>query len=175
MKILSFQHKEVLNEIKNKGIYLAKLNSFYRSKTPKCYNIVFNSIKNKEEGSSQPIFGWYAVLDKDNEKLEVNSKTVARCMEMTGQDEDNYLLFELEVEDSRVSLQDFYTFVDARCEEEGFDPYYESFDEFPIDKVFDISEYGEVQCTISSIRLSDIKNIYSYKKVNGEYIINKIN
>lgn len=174
MKILTFQHKEVLNEIKNKGVYIAKLDSFYRSKTPKCYEVVFNNIKNKEEGSTQPIFGWYAVLESNNENLKVDSKTIARCMEMTGQDENEYLLFELEIEEDRVSLQDFYCFVDARCEEEGFDAYYEKFEDFPIDDIFNISDNIEVQCTISSIRLNDIKNIYSYKKEDKEYILNKI-
>lgn len=173
MKILTFQHKEVWEEIKKNGLYIAKRDSYYRSKTPKCYDIVFNNIKIREKGSTQPIFGWYAVLDKDNNKLVVNSKTVSRCMEMTGQDENAYLLFELEIDENRVSLQDFYTFVDARCEEERFDPYYDSFEEFPIKEVFNIGD-GEVQCTISSIKLNDIRNIYSYKKATNGYFINKV-
>lgn len=172
MKILTFQHKDILNELNEKGVYLAKRNSEYRQTTPKCYDFVFNSIKTKEPGSTQPIFGWHAVFD--NEKITVNSKTIKRCLEMTYQEENEYLLFELNIDDDKVSLQDFYTFVDARCEEEGIDPYYEHFEDFPMESIFEFVNC-EIQCTISSIRKEYIQNIYSYKKIDGEYIINTIN
>lgn len=172
MKILTFQHKDVLDEINAKGVYLAKRNSFYRRNTPKCYDFVFNSIKTKEPGSTQPIFGWHSVFD--NEEIDVNSKTIKRCLEMTYLDENDYLLFELNIDEDKVSLQDFYTFVDARCEEEGFDAYYECFEDFPMESIFEFVNC-EIQCTMSSIRKEYIQNIYSYKKDNDEYVISNIN
>ena len=171
MKILTFQHKKVLEEIQNKGVYIANANSEYRNATPKCYDKVFTAIRNKEKNSTIPIFGWYAVLNSNNDKLKVDAATVFRCMEMTSQDEDNYILFELEMEEDKVSLQDFYNFVDARCEEERIDPYYEKFENFPFEVVFKIEKDCEIQCTMSSIKKENIKNIYSYKKLNGKYII----
>lgn len=171
MKVLTFQHKDILNEINNNGVYLSKIDSFYRQCTPKCYDIVFNSIKTKDIGSTQPIFGWYNVFS--DESLSVNSETIRRCLEMTYLEEDDYLLFELNIDEDKVSLQDFYTFVDARCEEEGIDAYYESFEDFPIDKIFELVN-SEIQCTISSIRKEYIENIYSYKKVGNEYVINNL-
>ena len=75
MKILTFQHKDILKEINSKGVYLSKRDSF-------------NSIKTKEPGSTQPIFGWHAVFD--NEEITVNSKTIERCLEMTHLDENEY-------------------------------------------------------------------------------------
>ena len=171
MKILTFQHKNVLNELKNKGVYLANVNSFYKQQTPECYDIVFNSIKVKEPGATQPIFGWKQVLNKE---LTVDSETIKRCLEMTYLEEDEYLLFELNIDDDKVSLQNFYNFVDARCEEEGIDPYYENFEEFPINTIFEIED-GEIQATFSSIRKEYIENVYSYKKINNEYEITKIN
>lgn len=171
MKIITFQHKDVLNEINNNGMYLAKMDSFYKQQTPKCYNIVFNSIKEKEIGSTQPIFGWYKVFT--GEDLNVNSDTIKRCLEMTYLEEDEYLLFELEIDNNKVSLQNFYNFVDARCEEERIDAYYDKFEDFPIKVVFELEDC-ETQCTFSSIRKEYIKNVYSYKKVNDNYEITKI-
>ena len=92
---------------------------------------------------------------------------------MTYLEENEYLLFELNIDDDKVSLQNFYNFVDARCEEEGIDPYYDSFEEFPINTVFEIED-GEIQATFSSIRKEYVENVYSYKKINNEYKITKI-
>lgn len=172
MKIITFQHKNILNEINNNGVYLTKIDSFYRQCTPKCYDIVFNSIKTKDIGSTQPIFGWYNVFP--NKNLTINSETISRCLEMTYLEEDDYLLFELNIDEDKISLQDFYNFVDARCEEEGIDACYESFEEFPIGRIFEIVNC-EIQCTISSIRKEYIENIYSYKKIDNQYVITKIN
>ena len=104
----------------------------------------------------------------------VDSETIKRCLEMTYLEEDEYLLFELNIDDDKVSLQNFYNFVDARCEEEGIDPYYESFEEFPMNTIFEIED-GEIQATFSSIRKEYVENVYSYKKINNEYKITKIN
>ena len=174
MKILTFQHKNILKELEYDGVYIAKLDSFYKQKTPQCYDIVFNSIKTIEPGSTQPIFGWYSVLSNNNGELNIDSKTISRCLEMTGFNEENYLVFELDLPSDRVSLQNFYNFVDARCEEEGIDSYYDNFEDFPIDKIFDIKNALEIQCTFSSIHYPDIKNIYSFKKENNSYLLEKI-
>ena len=84
---------------------ITNINSFYKQQTPKCYDIVFNSIKVKEPGATQPIFGWKQVLNKE---LTVDSETIKRCLEMTYLEEDEYLLFELNIDDDKVSLQNFY-------------------------------------------------------------------
>ena len=131
MKIITFQHKHILNELKENGVYYAKLNSEYKKNTPKCYKMVFDSIEKKDPKATDPIFGWKRVFTSGD--LEINSETIRRCMEMTGFDEKEYLLFELEIDDKEVSVQNFYNFVDARCEEEGIDPYYKSFEDFPFD------------------------------------------
>ena len=53
-------------------------------------------------------------------------------------------------------------FVDARCEEEGIDPYYENFEDFPFDVIFEFGENEEVQATFPEIRKEWIENIYSF-------------
>ena len=65
---------------------------------------------------------------------------------MTYLEEDEYLLFELEIDNNKVSLQNFYNFVDARCEEERIDAYYDKFEDFPIKVVFELEDC-ETQCT----------------------------
>ena len=161
----------MLKQIKENGVYLAKYDSLYKSNTPICYNLIFNNIKNKHPQANNPIFGWYAVIDNDNNNLKVDARTIKRCLEMTSFDEHDYLILELEKNEDEVSLQDFYNFVDARCEEEGFDTYYDKFEDFPFETVFEYTKYSEIQCVFSHINKADIKNIYSYKKDDNCYII----
>lgn len=163
MKILTFQHKNVLRDIQSKGLYIAQIDSEYKEMTPRCYDIVFDSIPYKEDGSSKPIFGWQRVSIGDYSEIKVDEKTIKRCLEMVPIDLSTHLLFELDIPKERVSLQNFYNFVDARCEEEGFDRYYKTFDEFPIHVIFQL-DAGENQCTFSSIRKEYIKNIYEVIK-----------
>ena len=174
MKIITFQHKEVLKQIKENGVYLAEYDSLYKNNTPICYNLIFNDIKNKHPQANNPIFGWYAVIDNDNNNLKVDARTIKRCLEMTSFDEHDYLILELEKNEDEVSLQDFYNFVDARCEEEGFDTYYDKFEDFPFETVFEYTKDSEVQCVFSHINKADIKNVYSYKKDDNCYIIKKL-
>ena len=173
MKIITFQHKHILNELKENGVYYAKLNSEYKKNTPKCYKMVFDSIEKKDPKATDPIFGWKRVFTSGD--LEINSETIRRCMEMTGFDEKEYLLFELEIDDKEVSVQNFYNFVDARCEEEGIDPYYIEFEDFPFDCIFE-TKIGELQCTFTALRKEHIKNVYEYSlNKERQYEIKKLN
>lgn len=163
MKVITFQHKNILKTIESEGKYIVTMESEFKKNTPMCYQIVFDSIKEKDIAASNPIFGWNNVLC-DND-LTVNEDTIKRCMEMTCFDYKDYVLLELEIDEKRLSLQNFYNFVDARCEEEGIDAYYERFEDFPIECMFQI-ENNETQCTFSSIRKSDIVNIYYFEKID---------
>lgn len=176
MKVITFQHKNVLNDIEREGKYISTIDSEFKRNTPLCYQIVFDSIKEKDIEATSPIFGWVNVWG-DND-LTVNEKTIKRCMNMTQFECEDYVILELEISKDRVSLQNFYNFVDARCEEEGIDAYYDKFEDFPIECIFEI-ENSETQCTFSSIRKSDIINIYSFKKIdptkyNSEYTFKSI-
>lgn len=176
MKIITFQHKNILKTIESEGKYIATIDSEFKKNTPICYQIVFDSIKEKDIEATSPIFGWNNVLG--DKELTVNEITIKRCMEMTGFDYKDYVILELEMNEQRLSLQNFYNFVDARCEEEGIDAYYENFEDFPIDCIFDI-ENTETQCTFSSIRREDIVNIYSFEKIeptkfNSDYIFKSL-
>ena len=74
MKILTFQHKNVLRDIQSKGLYIAQIDSEYKKITPRCYDIVFDSIPYKEDGSSKPIFGWQRVSIGDLNEIKVDEK-----------------------------------------------------------------------------------------------------
>lgn len=160
MRVLSFQHKNVIRDINANGVYIAKVDSEYRRRSPRCYDMVFKDIPDKEIGSTQPIFGWHHVMI-DGGEITVNEKTIKRCLLMTPMDLSTHLLFEMDIPKEKLSLQDFYAFVDAKCVEEGLDKYYKPFNEFPAHLMFKLDRgETEVQCTFSSIRKEYIKNIY---------------
>ena len=172
MKILTFQHKNIIRDIQSKGLYITQIDSEYKKMTPRCYDIVFDSIPDKEDGSSKPIFGWQRVSIGDLNEINVDEKTIKRCLEMVPMDLSTHLLFELDIPKERVSLQNFYNFVDARCEEEGFDKYYKTFDEFPIHVIFQL-DAGENQCTFSSISFMHIIKLFHKRKNKINYSYHK--
>lgn len=153
-KILTFQHKSVLDKI-NEGVYKCDILSKYYNNTPKCYKM----LRDRLRIDHNPIFGWAKVLE---EEININQKTIKRCLEMTEFDSKDYVLLELNIPDKFVDLQNFYMFVDARCEEEGIDPYYENFEDFPFDVIFEFEENEEIQATFPEIRKEWIENIYSF-------------
>lgn len=163
MKLITFQHKDILNQLNN-GKYICNKISKYQSFTPLSYNILRNRLIDKIGSCENPIFAWAQVIP--GKELKVDSKTIGRALEMTGFNFEHYLIFELDVDDKYVDIQDFYNFVDMRCEEEGIDCYYNSFDEFPIDKVFTIDYEYELQATIPMIKLEWVKSIYEFKNTN---------
>lgn len=164
-KIITFQHKSVLETLLNSGKYKCLRKSKYYEATPNCYDRLLENIPTKIEGVNIPIFGWYAVIEEDNNLLTVDDKTINRALEMTGQNCNDYYLFEMEIPKEYVSLQDFYNFVDVRCQEE------DELDGFvgdPWDYVFIVEPNREIQATFPIIKKEWIKNVYEYyeEKVN---------
>lgn len=157
--LITFQHRSVLNSILKDGKFVCDKVSFYNTRTPKCYKRLLDSIPNKPEEIKIPIFAWYAVLDSDNSKLTLDEKTIYRCLSMTGQDYKQYYVFKLTVPRNLVSLQNFYNFVDCRCEEEG--DYQPEFDVWS--GVFDIEHGREIQAVIPFIKKEWVDEVKSYE------------
>ena len=116
MKILSFQHKSVLDKILSTGEYKCD----YISRTHKSSPLIYNKLRtdmNKQlkEKCINPIFGWYRVID---DEIVFNDETINRALQMVSFDHNNYIALLLEIPESYVLLTDFYEFADMRLFEE---------------------------------------------------------
>ena len=173
MKLITFQHKDIIKDLNSKGIYECRLKSSFSKATPDCYKMLANRLNLTE--NVYPIFAWYNVLGLP---LVVNIDTINRAMEMTGFKIDEYYLFELEVPDEFVDLQYFFNFVDMRCVEEFNDNVFTTWkDVFNVDKT---ESRIEIQATLPNIRKEWIMNVYEMteedvpinlgSKINLEYL-----
>ena len=164
MKLISFQHKSVLDKLNRDGIYECSTLSKFHESTPKCYNELSKRLNLRENIS--PVFAWYNV---NGLPLEINSDSIGRALEMTGCDTTKYYLFELNVPDEYVDLQYFYNFVDMRCVEEFDDNVCITwYNVFNVDRN---DNDNEIQATLPFIKREWIKNIYevTYEQITKEF------
>lgn len=156
LKLITFQHKEVLREIEDKGYYMCSKISDYHRNTPNSYQFLKNTYKKKSPNSPiiYPIFTWSQVLSIGVPPNENEGKCIERMLEMTGcphNQEKNYYMLVLEVPTENVLETDFYSFVDMRCEEEFGEKIFTGQEDF--DRILTPREQGviEVQAIIGSI------------------------
>lgn len=146
MKIITFQHTDVINTLKTKD-YKCELISEYHKSTPRSYEILSQRLLEKCNIKSNPIFGWLQTIEGKN---ILDKDSIKRALEMVHF--NDYSMLYLDVPEEYIDLQDFYSFVDLRCEEERIDPYYFRFENFPVNVVFDTSKALEIQVTFPIIK-----------------------
>lgn len=154
MKIISFQHKKVLDDILNNGIYRCEYISQFHKEAPKCYKYLRDKVYEKTNIDNNPVFGWAnIIIDK---KMEVDKETISRAYEMVPFEENDYYILELEIPNELLIVQDFYDFACYKADEmEGV---YE-----PIsDKLLQLNYGREMQAVFPYIKKEWLINIYSY-------------
>ena len=151
MKLITLQHKDVLNDIISNGRYECTMISNYHKESPKIYKILANRLGLSD--GVYPIFTW-AYLD--NKPVSLNSETVTSANSKVPLKIKDYYAFELEVPDDKTDLQDFYAFAATKSDEYEFeiDPKAEMF-------TCDIGEVANIQCTIPEIRNEWIRAVYN--------------
>lgn len=119
MKIITFQHPKVIEELEENGFYISKFKSKFHKATPNSYKFLIDSFKSTKMNSPiiYPIFGWSQVLSIGEVINESCRVTINRMLEMTSMPENYYMLV-LNVPENEVIETDFYGFVDLRFEEE---------------------------------------------------------
>lgn len=160
MKLITFQHKSILKDIK-KGSYKCNHIGEYQKRTPISYNFIRKELENKiSDKVINPIFAWSKVID--NKEISTSEVEIFRMLEMTPFDLSDYLMFELDVPKEFVLLTDFYSFVDMR--------YYEEFESkrFNIGNlskfVLSVDNKIEIQAIIPEIKSEWVLNIYSVER-----------
>lgn len=168
IKLLTFQHKEVWNEIQQKGIYRCTKKLGYHIDSPIIYRHAWEAIPNKSQDyrrcPSYPIFCWYEVF---NSLIQIDRETISRCLEMVPFNIENYILLEIEIPKNKVNIHNFYDFASFRLDEiEDIS--------LPIErlkKLFTTVNQEEKQAVIEYITKDYILNIYTLK----QYKILKVN
>lgn len=169
MRIITFQHPEVLKTLRKNNKYTCVTVSKYNEATPKCYERLRTELESKINQKVQSIiFAWGRVSDE----YTIDISQAERMLEMTHF--INYIALELDVPDEMILLTRFYDFVDIRCEEEGIDNYdwesdgrYSSYDEFIEScwqRVLNNHEDCEIQVILPYIQSDWLVRAYSVKK-----------
>lgn len=119
LRVVTFQHGEVVKELDEKGIYLCTYEGKFHKATPKSYQFLVDSYRRKKpnEPIIYPIFGWTQVLEVGQPVNECNQEDLDRMLGMTNF-KNPYNRLTLLVPRNKVMETDFYGFVDLRCSEE---------------------------------------------------------
>lgn len=116
MKIFSFQHKEVINQIITDDVYKCSYVSEYRKQSPILYAVLQEFIYKKTNIDSFPIFGWSKIENID--EMSSIEDVILNTYYKVGFDSDNYILMELDIPDCYISQHDFYDFASFKLDEE---------------------------------------------------------
>lgn len=158
MKIFSFQHKEVINQIITEGVYKCSYVSKYRNQAPLLYGVLQEFIYKKTNIDSFPIFGWSKIENID-ESSTIEDVILNTCYKV-GFDSSSHLLLELEIPDEYIIQHDFYDFASFKLdEEEGLC----GLDDLRNFIYSDISTNSiNIQATFPIILKEWVTNVYSY-------------
>lgn len=154
MKIISFQHEKVLEKVINKGIYSCSYISQYHKEAPICYQFLKDKLKEKTGIECNPVFGWANI---NGLPMILNKESATRANEMVGFDENHYYIFELEIPDEFICIQDFYDFACFKTDEMENIPF-----TIP-DTISIFNSRRELQATFPYIKREWILNVYKYK------------
>ena len=116
MRILTFQHKNVIEELNNYGHYICKYTSSFRKEAPMIYDELRILLNEKTGLKANPIFGWAKLVDV--EPLEVCKDFFFSSLGKVNFDHNDYLLFEIDVPNNLVCLHDFFDFACFKADEE---------------------------------------------------------
>lgn len=116
MRILTFQHKNIIEELNNYGHYICTYTSSFSKEAPMIYDELRMLLNEKTGIKANPIFGWAKLIDV--EPLEVCRDFFFSSLGKVNFDHNDYLLFEIDVPDSLVCLHDFFDFACFKADEE---------------------------------------------------------
>lgn len=116
MRILTFQHKNIIEELNNYGHYICTYTSSFSKEAPMIYDELRMLLNEKTGLKANPIFGWAKLIDV--EPLEVCRDFFFSSLGKVNFDHNDYLLFEIDVPDSLVCLHDFFDFACFKADEE---------------------------------------------------------
>lgn len=172
VKVMTFQHKEVWDEILSNGEYRCVKKSNYQKATPECYKRIADTLDVKCKEGTIPIFGWSQLnISETKCGLDLDKDYIYYAQNKTGFPSNSYYGAILEVPLSYLAFQDFYNFVDCRCEEEGldtfmFDPWNGTIITYPYPKAH---KERDIQCIMPVIKKEWLRILFSYEehKING--------
>lgn len=116
MRILTFQHKNIIEELNNYGHYICTYTSSFSKEAPMIYDELRMLLNEKTGLKANPIFGWAKLIDV--EPLEVCRDFFFSSLGKVNFDHNDYLLFEINVPDNLVCLHDFFDFACFKADEE---------------------------------------------------------
>lgn len=116
MRILTFQHKNIIEELNNYGHYICTYTSSFSKEAPMIYDELRMLLNEKTGLKANPIFGWAKLVDV--EPLEVCRDFFFSSLGKVNFDHNDYLLFEINVPDNLVCLHDFFDFACFKADEE---------------------------------------------------------
>lgn len=116
MRILTFQHKNILKDLDESGFYMCKYISDFSKESPMLYEELRMLLNEKTGLKANPIFGWAKLVGV--EPLEVGKDFLFSSLGKVNFDHSNYLLFELDIPDNLVCLHDFFDFACFKADEE---------------------------------------------------------
>lgn len=185
MIIMTFQHKNSLEQIKSTGRYYCMVDSLYKRESPKIYSYLQELVFDKTGINCRPIFGWSRLLDygvSENGIRNVldlskpSKENLSSAINKVSLDYSNYYLFILDVPNDLVVTHEFYTFACLKCDEfEGV-----CSDEELKDFIYNesINNYTKIytedlQSCFPYIDKSFIKSVYDFniESVNGIKIV----
>lgn len=117
MKVITFQSKEVLDQILNIGVCYPIENIRFPN-APKTYQRLINDYNKKKHFNCKSLFYvWVKVFE--DEELTIDDKHINRCNEMTNLPDDECVCLLLDViPDNIVLVTSFYNYVDEMYAEE---------------------------------------------------------
>lgn len=116
MRILTFQHKNIIEELNNYGHYICTYTSSFSKEAPMIYDELRMLLNEKTGLKANPIFGWAKLVDV--EPLGVCRDFFFSSLGKVNFDHNDYLLFEINVPDNLVCLHDFFDFACFKADEE---------------------------------------------------------
>lgn len=116
MRILTFQHKNIIEELNNYGHYICTYTSSFSKEASMIYDELRMLLNEKTGLKANPIFGWAKLVDV--EPLEVCRDFFFSSLGKVNFDHNDYLLFEINVPDNLVCLHDFFDFACFKADEE---------------------------------------------------------
>ena len=156
VELITFQHKNILEDLKKYEIYHCQFKSIYNKKTPKTYNLISKMLNKKLKFKTKiPIFCWYKV---NRMNVSIKNKFIKNCNAKTGFD-DNNVLIHLKVSEKLILHTNFHNFVDYRFLEE-----------FPNNSIAPNINWDDFEKHIKEPTNDTIQTIISY--IDKDWIIN---
>lgn len=170
MRVVSYQHKSVLDTINKEGRYFCTYNSNYRSDAPKIYSYLQELVLDKTGIDSFPIFSYGLLINKDWKVIDLTNPSedlIHWSWQKVSFDFEDYYFFFLDIPDDLIVSHDFYDFACFKVDEFECLVTDKQLKDFIFEdqiKVKDVPSVGrDVQTCFPYIDKSFIKGVYSFK------------